>query len=162
MDSPLRMRKEWPFQMYPKRSSPTTLDFRARSDLGRQSCQRTHRLIPGRGDGCRKIRPDTAGCKISPDCTERLRRCFHHVVSRTAMNVDIDIGRNQRGLGKAMRCVDAFVLTCRKTLDTNDAIVFYRYKRIFHHSARTHQSPPRYGTGHPALSLVPLGERRFS
>src|SRR6267378_5499210 len=148
MDSPLRMRKEWPFQMYPQRSSPTTLDFRAPFDLSRQSCQRTHRLIPGRGYGCRKIRPDPAGCKISPDCTERLRRCFHYVVSRTAMNVDIDIGGNQRGLRKAMRCADAFVSPCRKTLDTNDATIFYRYQRIFHHSARTHESPRRYRTDH--------------
>src|SRR5260370_14673262 len=35
MDSPLRMRKEWPFQMYPQRSSAMMADLRAPSNLDR-------------------------------------------------------------------------------------------------------------------------------
>jgi hypothetical protein len=64
------------------------------------------------------------------------------------MNVDVDIGRNQRGIRKAMRCAYAFVSTFGKTLDTNDATIFNRYQRIFHYSARTDESSRRYRTDH--------------
>src|SRR5260370_22316047 len=110
MDSPLRMRQEWPFQMYPQWSSARMPDLRASSNLNGQPCQRAHRLISGRGYGCRKITTNTAACKISPDCVKRLWRCLHHVVSRTAMNVDIDKHWNQRGLRKAKPRPHAFAV----------------------------------------------------
>src|ERR1700712_2619550 len=102
MDSPLRMRKERPFEMYSQRSSTMMPALRAPSNLDSQSFQRAHRFISWRGDSGREIRSDAAGCKICADCVECLRRCLHHVVSRTAMNVDIDVGRNQCGFRKAM------------------------------------------------------------
>src|SRR5271154_2658322 len=92
-------------------------------DLIRQPRQRPHRLISGRGDGRRKISPDTAARKISPNRTKRLWRGFHYVVSGTAMNVDINVGRDQSRLWKAMRRLNAFVVLRVKSFDTADAAV---------------------------------------
>ncbi len=92
--------------------------LRASSNLDRKAGQRSHRLISGRGDGRRKISPDAAAREISPDRAERLWSRLHHVVSRTAMNVNIDIGRNQGRLRKAMRRRDALVVSRGETLDT--------------------------------------------
>ena len=77
------------------------------------------------------------------------------------MDVDIDVGRNQRGFWKAMRCLDALVITRRKTLNTRDAIFFYSYQGILYCSARTHESPRRYRADH-CCPFVPRGERRIS
>src|ERR1700710_1955099 len=137
------MRKEWPFEMYSQWSSAMMPALQVPSDLGCPPSQRAHRLISWRGNGCRKIPSDTAGCKISPDCVERRRRCLHHVVSRTAMNVAIDIGRKQRGRRKAIGCPDAFLVACRKILDTTDATVLYCYQRILHYSAWTQKASRR-------------------
>jgi hypothetical protein len=64
------------------------------------------------------------------------------------MNMDINIGGNQCRLWKAMRRAYAFVFIRCKTLDTTDATIFYRYQRILHHSARTHESTRRYRADH--------------
>jgi hypothetical protein len=64
------------------------------------------------------------------------------------MNVDIDVGRNQRGFRKAMGCRDWIVAACRKTVDTTDATVIYRYQWILQYSAWTQESPRRYRADH--------------
>src|SRR5260370_10906255 len=123
MDSALRMRKERTFEVYSQWSSTVTPDLAAAADLEGQSLQRAHRFLSWRGDSSREICSDAASRKICPDCVECLRLCLHHVVSGTAMNVDIDVGWNERGFRKAMGCRDWIVATCRKTLDTTDAAV---------------------------------------
>jgi hypothetical protein len=72
------------------------------------------------------------------------------------MNMDINIGRDQSRLGKAMRRRDPRMIFCAKAFDTANATVGYAYQRIFHYAAGAYQAPRRYRTGHPCLFAISM------
>ena len=79
-------------------------------DLGCEAGQGSEGLVSGRSDGGGKVGSDAAGCEIGPDGVEGFGGGLHDIVSGTAVNVDIDVGWDESGFGKAMRCGDALMI----------------------------------------------------
>src|ERR1700733_671735 len=119
--------------MYSQRSSTIVDRLGPPFDFSRESSQSAQSLIFGRRDSRRKVCSDATAGKIRTNRVQRRRVGFHYVVSSAAMNMNIDIGRNEGSLTKVIRCLHSFVVGGVQALYLVDATIFYPDDRILHH-----------------------------
>jgi hypothetical protein len=121
-------------------------------DFGGESGEGSDGLVFGRGDGCGEVSSNTATRQIGADGVEGFGGGLHDIVSGTAVNVDVDVGGDESGFGKAMSCGDALMIAGREAFYADDAMVLDGDEWMLDSSAWTYESSRRYGTDHRYLS----------
>jgi hypothetical protein len=86
------------------------------------------------------MRSDPTGREVAANRTKRVRCRLHHVVAGAAVDMNVDVGRNQCCIREAVRCIRPLVVTLRKALNTANASRLDRYQWILHHTVRTDES----------------------
>ena len=121
-------------------------------DFGGEAGEGSDGLVFGRCDSGGEVGSDTASRQICADGVEGFRGGLHDVVPGTSVNVDVDIGGDESGFGKAMGCGDALMIARGEAFDADDATVLDGDEWMLHCSAWPYESSRRYGTDHRYLS----------
>jgi hypothetical protein len=107
MDSAARVTEEWSLEMNAKRSSlaatiPISLCSRVFAIFYciREALESAQSAIHGGGYGGWKVAPDTMSDESALDCGQRFAALFHHVISRSAVDVQIKIRRRDDGIAE--------------------------------------------------------------